>query len=300
MIDNFANRQGTGSHAMIAKTARGIMVGLGLAASSSAVSQTVTVPISDTANIRARLAPVMDPPGRPTDAADLDSMLKRGDVASLVKRLRSADTAQGVDLDMNWEQSKLFNGAGFIIAYAYMTDLWKFGSSLPAARGEGLKQTAAMIFLYQVDLIAVDGPQCADITAPGHRRDQLFLQNAPIVGYIRSLPAAARMQIGTISLNLEAATQKVRTKDAVLCSGGLDEISAGLKAQGTKPLPQIPNAPGTFGKTYAVPTAPGYETKFVDEAVWRAKQIAARLALPSTLTHMLTVPAPANAAPPGK
>ena len=63
-------------------------------------------------------------------------------------------------------QAKLYDGAGFIVAFAYMNDLWRLGAALPPASGDGLKRSATMMFLYSFALITVDGPQCADPTAP--------------------------------------------------------------------------------------------------------------------------------------
>lgn len=226
----------------------------------------------------------------PIDASDMDAMLQSGDLKRLTERLRTANSSQLINLDMNWEQAKLYNGAGFIVAFAYMDDLWRLGAALPPASGDGLKQSATMMFLYSFALITVDGPQCADPTAPIHRRDQLFTQNQPIVNYLRALPKALRMQIGTISLSVEAATAEVRKKDDVLCSGGLAEMREGLKAQGKKPLQQLPNAAGTFGKTYAIPQVPGYKPEFINEAIWRPKQAMARQALPASLTQLLSLP----------
>jgi hypothetical protein len=225
----------------------------------------------------------------PADANDLDAMLQKGDLAGLVNRLRSAGSAQEIDLNMNWEQAKLYNGAGFIVAYSYMHDLWRLGSGLPATSGDQLKESAGMMFLYTFDLIVADGPKCADLSAASHRRDQLFTQNRPIFDHLRAAPVASKMRMGTVSLSIEAATAQVRTDDGILCSGGLDEMSEGLKAQGAKPLQPVPNASGTFGKTYAVPPAPGYKPKFVDEKIWRLKQATARQELPAALTRLLSV-----------
>jgi len=262
------------------------------ALSSPAVSQVVTAPQADSATLRARLAPQMALPGRPmpADAGDLDAMLQRKDFGRLAERLRAARQAQAIQLDLNWEQTKLYDGAGFLIAYAYMHDLWRLGFALPSSSGEGLKQAAGMMFLYSLALVELDGPKCADATAPGHRADQLISQNQPILAYVRTLPRTTRMQMGTIALGIEAATGPVRKNDEVLCGDGLTAISEGLKSNGSKPLQQLPNAPGTIGKTYAVPPAPGYRPQFVGEDVWRPKQAAARQSLPATLTKLLTLP----------
>ncbi len=265
-------------------------------------SQTVTAPQMDGATIRTRLAPAMAPAGRPmpADVAELDTMLRQKDFARLVARLRGVRSAQEAGLDLNWEQTRLYDGAGFLIALSYMQNLWRLGAAMPDDSGEGLKGSAGMMFLYAVDLVALDGTRCADASAPGHRRDQLFAQSLPIIAYLRALPRAARMTSATVSLNIEAATAPLRADDDILCSGGLAEITTGLKAQGAKPLEQTPNAPGTIGKTYSVPPAPGYEPQFVAADVWRPKQAAARHALPASLTRLLTVPGDAQSQPPAK
>lgn len=279
-----------------------VMATLSMALPSPVAAQVVTTPQLDGAVIRARLAPTWAQPGRtfPKDAADLDAMLAQKDVGRLTARLRAANKADEVLLDLNWEQTQLFNGAGFIIAYAYMVDLWRLGSVLPGPNGDQMKQTAAMLFLYSVDLVTLDGPRCADPSAPGHRQDQLFMQNKALIDYIRSLPRATRMTLGTVSLDVELATAAVRSNDDVLCSGGLAQITQGLKAQGDKPLPQVPNAPGTFGKTYIVPLAPGYKPEFNNTNVWQPKQMAARQKLPENLTRLLTLPTDEQTAPTSK
>ncbi len=89
-------------------------------------------------------------------------------------------------------------------------------------------------------------------------------------------------------MTIEAGTAPLRGDDTVLCSGGLDQISEGLKAQGKKPLPQVPSTPGMLGKSYLVPTAPGFKPRFESDEVWRPKANAARAAQPAALTQLLT------------
>ena len=43
-----------------------------------------------------------------------------------------------------------------------MYDLWRLGTALPAPTGEELKGSAAMMFLYNLSLIALDVEKCAD------------------------------------------------------------------------------------------------------------------------------------------
>lgn len=247
-------------------------------------------PTIDAVALRARLAPTMARPGRPmpSDAIILDTMFAQGKLTALSARLRAAREAAEVVLDMNWEQARIFDGAGFLMVYAYLYDLWRVGSSLPGETGDQMKQSAGMQFVYALDLIRLDGVKCADISAAGHRQDQLFGQNRALIAYIRTLPRDRRMTLGTVSLAIESATASLRQNDDVLCSGGLDDISEGLKAQGDRPLEQVPNPPGMIGKTYNVPSAPGYTPKFIAGEVWRVRQSAIRQSLPAFLTRFLT------------
>jgi hypothetical protein len=266
-------------------------------APAQAATQAVSPPQADSATLRARL---MQGLGHqmPADAANLDAWVRQNDMAPLTERLRQAHAEHDVELDLNWEQVQVVNGAGFVVGYAYMFDLWRLGSALPAGKGEALKQTAAMMFLYNLDLIAIDGAKCADASAPVHRRDQLFDQNPGLIAYMRTLPRATRMSLGSTSLEVERATAPLRKNDEVLCSGGVAQITQGLQAAGNRPLQPVPNTPGTIGKTYAVPPAPGYKPAFVAAQVWVPKQAETRKALPASLTNLLTLPTDAGAAKP--
>ncbi|WP_203309516.1 hypothetical protein [Sphingomonas beigongshangi] len=272
-----------------------IAVGTGTAG-----AQTIMTPKDDGAVLRARLAPVMDPPGRamPADVAGLDAMVQARSFIPLGNRLMAPKDLAAIDLDLNWMQARLFEGAGFFVAYSYMRALWALGTHVPADQGEGLKQNAAAMFLYTLSLASVDGSRCGDVTAPGHRQDQLFRQDADVLAYLRGLPPPRRAQVGTIAVSIESATAGVRRDDPVLCSGGMEEMEAGLKGNGKAPLRQVPNAPGVAGKTYAVPPSPAYRPRYVADAVAEPKRVAARQALPTMLTRLLAAPGGGGTAPP--
>lgn len=230
----------------------------------------------------------MAPPGRtlPADSAELDSMAASPS-AQLSTRLRAANDTAAISADLNWEQARVFEGGGFILAYAYLTDLWRLGVATPGPTGEALKESAAMMFFYGLDLVAVDAVECKDTSAPAHRRDQLFGQNPDLLDFIRQLPVPARTQAADISLAVELATSSLRKPDPVLCSGGLAEIQQGLAAQGARPLQQAPSAPGTYGRSYLVPPAPGYKPDFTPAAEWAGRRAEARRQLPTALTRLL-------------
>lgn len=263
-----------------------------------AKAQSVAPPQLDAATLRARLAQTMAAPSRPmpSDAANLDALLSQKADLPLRQRLQAANKANDVLLDMNWEQEKVYNGTNWLISYSYMFDAWRLGSALNSPEGEELKKTAGMYFLYTLAVAVVDGPKCSDSSAPGHRVDQLINNNRQIGQYLISLPRADRMALGSMAVGMEAATASVRPDDEVLCGDGAAQMAHDLAAQGTKPLQQVPNAPGTVGKSYEVPSAPGYKPGFVSADQWRPKQAQARQDLPATLTRLLT-PASEKAPP---
>ena len=260
-----------------------------LCAASVGAQQVQPAPFA-AAEVRARLSRAIVGPPMPADAAALDAMVARSDGAALSRRLGGTSDPAQVDLDLNWERDRLFAGGGFLLAQAYMTDLWRTGAALPGAAGDQLKQSAALFLVYAVTLIRLDGPRCADPSAPAHRQQQLFARNQPLVTFLRGQPRPTRMKIGSLAVAWEAATSTVRRDDPVLCGDGLDAMVAGLKAAGDAPLREVPNAPGTFGRTLAVPSAPDDRPRFVPASTWAPVQAERRRALPEFLTSFLTVP----------
>jgi hypothetical protein len=236
----------------------------------------------------------------PADQADLDKMVQTHDYLGLGKRLRSATEADEIERDVNWEDAQIYNGAGFLLAIAYMYDAWRLGVSRQDDIGEIRKQRAALAFLYGLDLASIDAPECADATAPGHRIDQLIFQNVSILRYIKAQSAVVRMSSASRSLELEKATSLLRRPDDVLCSGGMAQIGAGLRANGDKPLPEVKGAPGTIGKTLAVPDDPAFRVQFLDPAVYEPKREAARAAMPASLTKFLQGPVAGTYVPAGQ
>jgi hypothetical protein len=251
----------------------------------------LSAPSLDAATLRERLTRSMDPPGAamPSDLGDLDKALADQDYPKLTARLRAAHTSADVLQDMNWERAKVVRGASFIISYDYMYDLWRMGSALPEPNASGLKVSSVVYLLYNIAIIMTDGPKCSDPSAPGHRLDQLIIQNRPIIQYMKTMSEADRTMAGTLAIALEAATAPRRQNDDVLCSGGMAQMVQSLKAQGDKPLPASPGAPGSVGQSYAVPAAPGYKPSFLSLEQWKPKQEQARQQLPLVFTKMLTV-----------
>lgn len=274
-----------------------------LAVSTHATGQEVVAPHETASQLRARMSADWARPGQPmpADQVELDAMVSQGRFVDMTRRLTSANNVNDVLLDMNWEQARIFNGGGFIIALSYMRDLWRTGSYLPPPNGDQLKRSAGAMLLYTFALIRIDGPQCGDPTAPGHRMDQLGQQGQSIFAFIKTLPRADRMRLGTAALKIEAATAPVRTQDEVLCRDGLQQSLANTKAWGDKPAPETPCPPGMFGTCRSIPDDPKFKVQFLSPEQWKPKQAAARDQMPGQLTQLLTLPsdtAPSPSAPP--
>jgi hypothetical protein len=234
-------------------------------------------------------------PGEPMPAnrADLDLWLKTKDYKQLVASLQAARAGDEIVRDLNWEQARIHEGATVLIAFAYLNELWRLGSVLPAPQGDQTKQTAVAFSLYALELITLDGPSCADPTAPGHHLDQLLIQHRPVWAYGKALPEADRATVIKVALAVERATASIRGPDDVLCGGGLAEIRQGLAANGGGPPPSAVDAPGAVGKSYKAPDAPGYRPQFRDQTLWRPQQSAARAKMPALLNSLMKTAAPA-------
>ncbi len=253
------------------RTIAGLAALMVLAGSGAAMAQVATPPKEDVASLRERLEPTMNPAHRPLprDVAALDRWMAAGADGPLVDRLRAVKDGDAIVLDMNWEQSRIFDGAGLTVVLAYANTLWRVAAAVPEEDGRELKDSAALYSLYALHLVSLDGVKCADDSAPDNRFTQVLAQAQPMLAYLRLLSRADRMNVGSLSLALERATAALRPNDATICSGGLAQYGQDQAAGGAK-------------------TA--YVPGFKDADVWRPDQDKRRQALPPELTRFLTTP----------
>ena len=236
------------------------------AAALPAAAQVVTAPQGDVAAVRQELRATMAPPHRamPKDVAALDGWLAARDNTSLAHRLGAAD-APGLALDMNWEQTRLYDGAGLIVALAYVHSLWQVAEAADPGDAKGFRDSAAVYALYALNMVTLDGARCADDSAPQTRFGQVADQVQPMMAYLRGLSRADRMNIGSLALQIEAATSQKRGDDQMICSGGLDQYQHDQEAGA--------------GSTYA--------PVFLSPEIWWPAQDKLRQALPAELTIFL-------------
>lgn len=254
----------------IGPTLAGAFVAVAVATASHA--QVVTAPPGDADQAWAKLLAEATLPSlaMPADRDQLDDMVRQGRTPDLTKRLTSITTGEQLNQDLNWERAAMLKGGGVVIPLIYLQDLWRAGVSAPPPSGDDAKRTAGMILLYILALIEVDGTQCGDQTAPNSHFLQISAQGQPILAYMRTIPAAQRMSIGTMALWLESATALVRSTDETLCQGGQEE---------------------TANRGVA-----GYKPRILSQEAWKPKRAEIRAKMPAVLTRLLS-DAPAGAPP---
>jgi hypothetical protein len=172
--------------------------------------------------LRQQLGRGMDPAGRamPNDVVLLDAMAARGDERGLTRRLKPVRDPRILALDINWERSRVYRGAGLLVAIAFAEDLWR-AAALPdasPAEADGLRRSAASAALYAFTLIAMDGLGCGDVSAPSHRGGAVASQLRPILRYAATLPEADRGSVIGEAVTFESVTAPSRTPDPLVCS----------------------------------------------------------------------------------
>src|SRR5262249_9129927 len=133
-------------------------------------------------------------------------------------------------------------------------------------------------------LILVDGMKCSDGTAPGHRLDQVFDIDAPILKFIWAKPQKLKEKIINGVVAYEKATAPLRQDDDVLCRGGMQEMMAGL-VEGT--TQEVSTPAGQVGQSYAVQAPRSYAPGFAPPKEYLPLQAKARSLLKARLTKLL-------------
>jgi hypothetical protein len=236
----------------------------------------------------------------PANATALDLLLTNKQYDQLGEAL-SHRLGDEMYRNMNWEKDKLLQGASAYISFVYVFDLRLAASvaalnaeRLPnaaisageAKRAAELEEDAVLVLLYAFELVAIDGMKCQDVTAPAHRRDQLFQIYADIWRDIAEMPEDRRTRLIAAALDVERRTASLRADDDFLCRNGIEERRAALAKNADPPVTetQQPSAPG---KTVEVLVDPDYQPKFLAPEVSLPKQVEIRAAMPKRLPQMI-------------
>ncbi len=130
----------------------------------------------------------------------------------LFEKATSATTAAELVAALDWLKERVFKqSCGARYAYAYAVDLWQ----------AGIKDSAALMFIYAKLLIRIDAARCADKSAPNDKIIGWESKLTPIQKYFDSLNKKTKLKFVTTVLDLENG-KKHREHDEWLCGGGID------------------------------------------------------------------------------
>lgn len=233
--------------------------------------------------------PVAAPSGDLPSDHDLDALLlgkKWNDLGAALSRAGArAKSQESVVRKLDWLRSRLDAGGGSLLGFIYAKDLWDIGDAQKVDDpNEDLRITAGLIALYTYELIAIDGAKCADHSAPSHRVDQLLMNNAPALAYLKAQPQELKDKVVGLAIAMEKKTAPLRKLDDLLCRSGLEEMQAGIAAGKTR---EVPTAPGQVGKTVEVDPPADFAPRLLTPQSYLPDQERARANMKATLLKLI-------------
>jgi len=216
---------------------------------------------------------------------ELDGLLlakKWNDLAAALSRAKSPGSIIRM---LDWLRSRLDAGGGSLLGFIYAKDLWDLGEAQKVDDpNKDLRVTAGLITLYTYELIAIDGAKCADHSAPGHRVDQLLMNNAPALAYLKAQPPELKAKVVDLAIAMEKMTAPLRKLDDLLCRSGLEEMQAGIAAGKTR---EVPTPPGQIGKTVEVDPPADFAPRLLTPQSYLPDQEKARANMKATLLKLV-------------
>ena len=172
-----------------------------------------------------------------------------------------------------------------MLGFIYAKDLWDIGEAQKVDDpNKDLRLTAGLITLYTYELIAIDGAKCADHSAPSHRVDQLLMNNAPALAYLKAQPQEFKDKVVDLAIAMEKKTAPLRKLDDLLCRSGLEEMQAGIAAGKTR---EVPTPPGQVGKTVEVDPPADFAPRLLTPQSYLPDQERARANMKAILFKLI-------------
>jgi hypothetical protein len=235
-----------------------------------------------------RAAPNQKPAAASADLPsdqDLDALLLAKKWNELGAALSRAKSSESVVRMMDWLQSRIDAGGGSLLGFIYAKNLWDIGEAQKIDDPDkDLRLTAGLITLYTYELIAIDGAKCADHSAPSHRVDQLLMNNAPALAYLKAQPQELKAKIVDLAIAMEKKTAPLRKLDDLLCRSGLEEMQAGIAAGKTR---EVPTPSGQVGKTIEVEPPADFAPRLLTPQSYLPDQEKARANMKATLLKLV-------------
>ena len=217
--------------------------------------------------------------------AHWDQLLADHDFIGLGRDLLAPKAKSQLLAGLGWAKDRTLAGGSVVIPLLYSRLLWLVGTHSP--QYAGLKDTASMMALYSLVLVAVDGVKCADKSAPGHHYETILMQYRDQLRAAADAPVVTRNNIIVAALGLETKTATLRGDDDYLCRFGLEETQYSLKKHEGEPETEVPPQPGQFGRTVEVPYDKEFQPRFLPREQWQPQQDANRAALARNLAALL-------------
>jgi hypothetical protein len=218
----------------------------------------------------------------PARRAELDKAASEANFPAIYAILAAAANGDEINRNMDWEELQVVQGGSIFYSLQYMNDLWFLAAKLPDEHTAQItKRFSGVVGLYALQQIEIDGPRCADPSAPGHRLDQLTAGRGPTWQYVLSLPEITRRDLAVEALKLEARTAKLRHDDPALCIGGAQTMAQALSGDKT----ELTTSSGGHREVKVTPVA-----AYVDPAVSAPKQTQLRASMPMLLARLLKLP----------
>lgn len=214
--------------------------------------------------------------------ARLDDLLEHKQYAALGHALEREHEAGRGGVARGWQDRRLRDGASAYLGFVYSRELMRSAARGAARQKARRREQAAFVAIYTMAVLTIDGPRCADVSAPSARSEQLFDHAAEAFSWAAAMPEVRRDRIIDAALALEQATAVLRRDDDFICQGGAEDIARALQDPRTR-IEAHRDADRGLTVTPGAPAA----ARFADPEASRSLQALARRTIRADLCRML-------------
>ncbi|GHE65377.1 hypothetical protein GCM10019059_26400 [Camelimonas fluminis] len=210
-----------------------------------------------------------------------DDLLDHKQYAALGDALEREHDAGRGRLARSWQDRRLRDGGSAYLGFVYSRELMRSAARSAPRDRTRLREQASLVAIYTMAVLTIDGPRCADASAPSARSEQLFDLAAEAFSWAAAMPEGRRDRMIDEALALEQATAPLRRDDDFICLGGAEHIARALQ----DPASQVESRGGDAGVT--VTPGRSMAARFADPATTRPMQALARRTIRADLCRML-------------
>ena len=209
-----------------------------------------------------------------------DDLLDHKQYAALGDALEREHDAGRGRLARGWQDRRLRDGGSAYLGFVYSRELMRSAARSARRDRARLREQASLVAIYTMAVLTIDGPRCADASAPSQRSEQLFDLAAEAFAWAAAMPEDRRDRIIDEALALEQATAPLRRDDDFICLGGAEHIARALQDPASRVEPRD-------GDGVTVTPGRSMAARFADPATARPMQALARRTIRADLCRML-------------